>query len=92
VPEVAKKSVPVPQEKPVEEVADSSAAGKAFTSLQGRMKMPVSGQLAGRFGSARSEGTSWKGVSSRQPPASRFMQSQMATWCMLMRYADSAMP
>jgi septal ring factor EnvC (AmiA/AmiB activator) len=68
VPEVAKKSVPVPQEKPVEDVADSSAAGKAFTSLQGRMKMPVSGQLAGRFGSARSEGTSWKGVFIKTAP------------------------
>lgn len=68
VPEVARKSVPVPQDKPVEDVADSSAAGKAFTSLQGRMKMPVSGQLAGRFGSARSEGTSWKGVFIKTAP------------------------
>ncbi|NWK77018.1 murein hydrolase activator EnvC [Aquitalea sp. LB_tupeE] len=68
VPEVAKKSVPVPVEKPVAEVADGSASGKAFASLQGRMKMPVSGQLAGRFGSARSEGTSWKGVFIKTAP------------------------
>ncbi|WP_293761302.1 peptidoglycan DD-metalloendopeptidase family protein [uncultured Aquitalea sp.] len=62
VPEVAKKQVPVPEDKTVDDVADTSAAGKAFASLQGRMKMPVAGQLAGRFGAARSEGTSWKGV------------------------------
>lgn len=68
VPEVARKSVPVPVEKPVAEVADGSASGKAFASLQGRMKMPVSGQLAGRFGSARSEGTSWKGVFIKTAP------------------------
>jgi septal ring factor EnvC (AmiA/AmiB activator) len=79
VPEVARKSVPVPVEKPVAEVADGSASGKAFASLQGRMKMPVSGQLAGRFGSARSEGTSWKGCLSRLLRARRFMQSPMAT-------------
>lgn len=68
VPEVAKKSVPVPAEQPVEDVADGSAAGKAFASLQGHMKMPVAGQLAGRFGSARSEGTSWKGLFIKTAP------------------------
>lgn len=59
VPEEAKK--PVVVEK-VDDVADSSTSGRTFASLQGKMKLPVSGQLAGRFGTQRSEGTTWKGV------------------------------
>jgi septal ring factor EnvC (AmiA/AmiB activator) len=59
VPEVAKKPVPV---ETVDNVADNSNSGRAFRSLQGRMKLPVAGELVGRFGSARAEGTTWKGL------------------------------
>lgn len=59
VPEVAKTQVPV---ETVDSVADDSNSGRAFRSLQGRMKLPVAGEIAGRFGAQRSEGTSWKGV------------------------------
>lgn len=65
VPKEAEKPVAV---EPVEEVADSSAAGKAFRSLQGRMKLPVAGEIAGRFGAARNEGTTWKGLFIRTAP------------------------
>jgi murein hydrolase activator len=59
VPEVAKSQVPV---ETVDTVADNSNSGRAFRSLQGHMKLPVSGEIAGRFGAQRSEGTTWKGV------------------------------
>ena len=75
VAEARKAGKPVPKEaekpvavEPVEEVADSSAAGKAFRSLQGRMKLPVAGEIAGRFGAARNEGTTWKGLFIRTAP------------------------
>lgn len=64
VPEEAKKQVVVKEEpvEKVDDVADGSASGRAFASLQGKMKMPVSGQIAGSFGKQRKEGTTWKGV------------------------------
>lgn len=52
---------PVP-EQTVEAIADGSSAGKSFKSLQGRMRLPVSGSIAGRFGARRVEGTTWKGL------------------------------
>ena len=46
-----------------EEVPDDSLAGKVFASLKGRLKLPVRGELANRFGSPREAGaTSWKGL------------------------------
>ncbi|RXZ45657.1 murein hydrolase activator EnvC family protein [Crenobacter cavernae] len=54
-------------EEPIDAVADGSASGRAFRSLQGRMKLPVAGTLAGRFGGPRSEGTTWKGVYIKAP-------------------------
>ncbi|WP_131861271.1 murein hydrolase activator EnvC family protein [Crenobacter luteus] len=54
--------------EPVDTVADASASGRAFRSLQGRMKLPVAGTLAGRFGGARGEGTTWKGVYIQSAP------------------------
>lgn len=59
VPAEAKTTVPV---ETVDTVADNSNSGRAFRSLQGRMKLPVSGEIAGRFGAMRAEGTSWKGL------------------------------
>ena len=49
--------------RPVDEVADASAASKAFASLKGRMKFPVKGELMNRYGSPREEGgATWKGL------------------------------
>ncbi|UTH72765.1 murein hydrolase activator EnvC [Chromobacterium sp. IIBBL 290-4] len=64
VPEEAKKQVVVKEEpaQKVDDVADDSAAGRAFASLQGKLKMPVAGQIAGSFGKMRREGTTWKGI------------------------------
>ncbi|MBX9299367.1 peptidoglycan DD-metalloendopeptidase family protein [Chromobacterium vaccinii] len=64
VPEEAKKPVIVKEEpaQKVDEVADDSASGRAFASLQGKMKMPVAGQIGGAYGKPRKEGTTWKGV------------------------------
>ena len=33
-----------------------------FAKLKGRLRLPAKGELVGRFGSQRAEGTSWKGV------------------------------
>ena len=68
--EEAKKAgkQPIPEDtKPVQvetvdAVVDDSASGQAFRRLQGRMKLPVAGQLTGRFGGRREEGSTWKGV------------------------------
>ncbi len=46
-----------------DDVPDDSLAGKAFASLKGRLKLPVRGELANRFGSPREAGgPSWKGL------------------------------
>ncbi|MDF0606745.1 peptidoglycan DD-metalloendopeptidase family protein [Neisseriaceae bacterium TC5R-5] len=59
VPEEAKKTV---RAENIEHVADSSNSGRSFASLQGKMKLPVSGKIIGRFGKARQEGNNWKGL------------------------------
>ena len=42
---------------------DPGAIGGAFASLRGKLRLPVRGDIASRFGSARAEGgTNWKGV------------------------------
>lgn len=47
----------------VNEVADSGFVGRAFASLRGKLKLPVKGELAGRFGAQREEGgVTWKGL------------------------------
>ncbi|MDP2794181.1 MAG: peptidoglycan DD-metalloendopeptidase family protein [Sulfurisoma sp.] len=46
---------------PVRE-ADTAGTGGAFASLRGKLKLPVKGTLAGRFGTARAEGGAWKGL------------------------------
>jgi murein hydrolase activator len=46
-----------------EETPDSSYAGVSFTSLKGKLKLPVRGEVTNRFGSAREDsGISWKGL------------------------------
>jgi murein hydrolase activator len=47
----------------VEDVADGGFSGRAFSSLRGKLKLPVRGELQGRFGAQREEGgVTWKGL------------------------------
>ncbi|GGY02433.1 murein hydrolase activator EnvC family protein [Paludibacterium paludis] len=64
VPSEARQSVPV--EKPI--AADDSADARAFRGQQGALKLPVAGEITGRFGTARSEGTTWKGIFIKTTP------------------------
>lgn len=57
------RGVPPRKGEQVESVADSSAAGQTFASLKGKLKLPVRGELQGRFGSPREEGgVTWTGL------------------------------
>ncbi|MFC3107877.1 murein hydrolase activator EnvC family protein [Undibacterium arcticum] len=42
--------------------ADASLQGAAFAQLRGRLRLPVRGTLAAKFGSTRDDGPSWKGL------------------------------
>jgi septal ring factor EnvC (AmiA/AmiB activator) len=47
----------------VDSVADASVASRAFESLKGQLKLPVRGEIAGRYGLPREEaGSTWKGL------------------------------
>ena len=47
----------------VDKVADASLSAKPFESLKGRLRLPVSGEIANRYGAPREEaGTTWKGL------------------------------
>ncbi|MEI6737588.1 MAG: peptidoglycan DD-metalloendopeptidase family protein [Pseudomonadota bacterium] len=49
--------------EPINEVADSGYIGRAFASLRGKLKLPVKGELAGRYGAQREEGgVTWRGL------------------------------
>lgn len=71
----AEKPAPtVKPETPVRtnnELPDESVTGSAFAALKGKLKLPAKGEVIGRFGTPRSEGTAWKGIflrtSSGQP-------------------------
>lgn len=73
--EAKKAGKPAPRPEPVrpapvesvDETADASASGKAFASLQGKLRLPAAGELIGRFGAPRPEGTSWRGVYIKAP-------------------------
>lgn len=47
---------------------DASLDGRAFAELKGRLRLPVPGELAHRFGSPREGGLTWKGLFIRTPP------------------------
>ncbi len=53
---------PAPPARINETVPGDAYAGVVFSSLKGRLKLPVRGEIVGRFGSARAEGASWKGI------------------------------
>jgi len=47
----------------IEDAADASSSSRAFESLKGRLRLPVRGEIAGRYGAPREDsGTTWKGV------------------------------
>ena len=63
---------PAPNADPVVGEARTGAGtenrGKSFGDLRGRLQVPVSGKMIGRFGADRaSGGTTWKGVFIRSP-------------------------
>ncbi len=49
-------------------IPDASLDGQAFAELKGRLRLPVPGELAHRFGSPREGGLTWKGLFIRTPP------------------------
>jgi murein hydrolase activator len=57
---------PTPKAEPEPEVTtalpDASQAGQAFASLKGKLRLPIKGEITGRYGTARGEGGQWKGV------------------------------
>ena len=47
----------------VTEVVDAGFVGRAFATLKGKLKLPVKGELTGRFGAQREDGgLTWKGL------------------------------
>lgn len=46
---------------------DASFDGRPFPGLKGRLRLPVAGELANRFGSPREGGLTWKGLFLRSP-------------------------
>lgn len=64
VPSEARQSVAVEKDP----VAEDSQQGREFKSQQGGLKLPVAGEITGRFGTARSEGTTWKGIFIKAAP------------------------
>jgi septal ring factor EnvC (AmiA/AmiB activator) len=61
----------LPAEKPVKRndaLPDASADGQKFADLKGQLRLPARGDVIGRFGTARAEGTLWKGVFIKTPP------------------------
>jgi len=52
----------------VERTPDPATAGGAFAAQKGRLRLPVKGEIAGRFGAPRAEGgATWKGIYIRAP-------------------------
>ena len=47
----------------IDSVADASVSSQPFATLKGRLKLPVRGELSGRYGGPREEsGATWKGL------------------------------
>ncbi len=66
-PDRHKKGDDTPQtRKPgevINDIVDDGFTGQAFASLRGKLKLPVKGELVGRFGAQREEGgVTWKGL------------------------------
>ena len=67
--ELASRREPKPSPgRRVDRVADESVAATAFPGLKGRLKLPVRGEVANRYGGERVEGGgTWKGLLIRAP-------------------------
>ncbi|NHZ44779.1 murein hydrolase activator EnvC family protein [Massilia aquatica] len=61
VAQVPDKPEPPPPRRPDIALAPATLDG-AFASLRGKLRAPVSGKLAARFGAKRGSGPSWKGM------------------------------
>lgn len=47
----------------INDVVDAGFVGRAFSSLRGKLKLPVKGELTGKFGAQREDGgLTWKGL------------------------------
>jgi septal ring factor EnvC (AmiA/AmiB activator) len=66
VAQQAIKPEPAPA-RPADIALAPAAPEGAFESLKGKLRAPVSGQLAARFGAKRDGGPSWKGVFIKAP-------------------------
>ena len=71
-PKVAQRPVEpqTPPARPADIALAPAAPEGAFASLKGKLRSPVAGQLAARFGSKRDGGPSWKGVFIKAPEGS----------------------
>ena len=75
-PQVLPPRPPVPEAPPERAVArndavpDASLSGN-FERLRGRLRLPVKGEVVGRFGTARGEGGVWRGVFLRSSEGSQ---------------------
>ncbi|SFN93133.1 Septal ring factor EnvC, activator of murein hydrolases AmiA and AmiB [Formivibrio citricus] len=56
------KPSPKPATTVNDDLPDESQSGKQFTALKGKLRLPLRGEIIGRFGAARSEGATWKGL------------------------------
>ena len=55
----------------VEDLPDASFSSRPFPSLQGKLRLPVRGEVANRFGAPREEaGSTWKGLFIKAPTGS----------------------
>jgi murein hydrolase activator len=61
-----KKNIKTPSENVIaknQETPDNRYAGKSFSSLKGKLRLPVKGELLNRFGNKRKDsGLTWKGL------------------------------
>jgi septal ring factor EnvC (AmiA/AmiB activator) len=53
---------PKPVKEPKVETVVEPDSDQGLKGLSGKMPLPVNGQIVGRFGTPRSEGTTWKGI------------------------------
>lgn len=55
-------SKPTPAPKINTALPDETLSGVNFASLKGKLRLPLRGEIMGRFGTPRAEGTPWKGL------------------------------
>ena len=69
-PKVAETKPDPAQARPADIALAPAAPDGAFASLKGKLRSPVAGKLAARFGAKRDGGPSWKGVFIQAPEGS----------------------